>query len=215
MLELLILGTAGHAREIAWLAESVEPGQSQWRLGGHACGDPAELGQDLDGRPVRICDRDLAADPTPRALALGIATPALARRVLAALLAAPQFTFPNLIHPGTLYRAASVRFGRGNLVCAGSLLTTGITVGDFNLLNRGVQVGHDCRIGRHNVLNPGAILSGGVSLGDGCMVGSGAVILQNLSIGDGAVIGAGAVVTRAVPAGATVVGVPARALEKN
>lgn len=42
-------------------------------------------------------------------------------------------------------------------------------------------------------------------------LGSGAVILGEVRIGERAVVGAGAVVTRDVPAGATVVGNPARA----
>jgi UDP-2-acetamido-3-amino-2,3-dideoxy-glucuronate N-acetyltransferase len=44
----------------------------------------------------------------------------------------------------------------------------------------------------------------------GASIGAGAVILPGLTIGEGAVVGAGAVVTRDVPAGATVVGNPAR-----
>lgn len=46
----------------------------------------------------------------------------------------------------------------------------------------------------------------------GASIGSGAVILPGLEIGAGALVGAGAVVTRSVPAGATVVGSPARVL---
>ena len=46
----------------------------------------------------------------------------------------------------------------------------------------------------------------------GVSIGSGAVIMCGLTIGERAVIGAGAVVTGDVPAGATVVGVPARSL---
>lgn len=49
-----------------------------------------------------------------------------------------------------------------------------------------------------------------VTIGANCWIGGGAIILPGVSIGDDALIGAGAVVTRDVPAGASVVGNPAR-----
>ncbi len=49
-------------------------------------------------------------------------------------------------------------------------------------------------------------------VGDNVFVGAGARILGGICIGDNAVIGANAVVIHDVPAGATVVGVPARPL---
>lgn len=49
----------------------------------------------------------------------------------------------------------------------------------------------------------------------GASIGSGAVILGGVRIGRGALVGAGAVVTRDVAPGATVVGVPARALDSR
>ena len=49
-----------------------------------------------------------------------------------------------------------------------------------------------------------------VRIGKFAWIGGGAIILPGISIGDDAVIGAGSVVTRDVPAGATVIGNPAR-----
>lgn len=49
-----------------------------------------------------------------------------------------------------------------------------------------------------------------VSIGRHVWIGGGAIILPGVTIGDEAVVGAGSVVTRDVPAGATVMGNPAR-----
>ena len=49
-----------------------------------------------------------------------------------------------------------------------------------------------------------------VRIGRNVWIGGGAIVLPGVSIGDDAIVGAGSVVTRDVPAGATVVGNPAR-----
>lgn len=69
----------------------------------------------------------------------------------------------------------------------------------------------------HNVTLAGRAPAGSphrIVIEDGVMIGANAVVItprnRSLHIGAGARVGAGAVVTRDVPAGATVVGVPAR-----
>jgi serine O-acetyltransferase len=52
------------------------------------------------------------------------------------------------------------------------------------------------------------------TLEDGVIVGAGAKILGPFTVGAGAKIGSNAVVTRAVPAGATAVGIPGRVIAK-
>lgn len=48
----------------------------------------------------------------------------------------------------------------------------------------------------------------------GATIGAGAVIICGVTIGEGALVGAGSVVTKDVPAGATVVGNPARVIDE-
>jgi len=52
-----------------------------------------------------------------------------------------------------------------------------------------------------------------ITIGSNVWIGTGAIVLPGVSIGDHAVVGAGSVVTRDVPAGAVVVGVPARIIK--
>jgi len=52
-------------------------------------------------------------------------------------------------------------------------------------------------------------------VGRGAFIGVHAVILPGVTIGPGAIVGAGSVVTRDVPAGSTVVGVPAKVVHQG
>jgi acetyltransferase-like isoleucine patch superfamily enzyme len=68
--------------------------------------------------------------------------------------------------------------------------------------NHGVEAGTPIRLQPHT--------SRGITIGDDVWVGSQVVILDGVAVGSGAVIGAGSVVAKDVPAGAVVVGNPAR-----
>lgn len=85
----------------------------------------------------------------------------------------------------------------------------------------GIVIGETADIGDDCTLYQGVTL-GGVSwdkikrhptLEAGVVVGAGAKILGPFTVGKGAKIGSNAVVVKAVPAGATVVGIPARIVE--
>ncbi|HTK45290.1 MAG TPA: NeuD/PglB/VioB family sugar acetyltransferase [Patescibacteria group bacterium] len=202
-----VLGSGGLAREMAQLLRQLGRGEA---FGGFIAEEAGDVGKDLGLGRVVGDDAWLLDREGPAEIVVGIGYPAARAAAIARYLGDPRFVFPNLVHPTAMLEVEHVRLGRGNVVTAGCVFTVDIEVGDFNLFNWTVTVGHDARIGDSCVINPGAHVSGWVSIGDRVLVGTGASILEGRAVGTDARVGAGAVVTHDVPDGVTVVGVPAR-----
>lgn len=191
MMKLRILGSAGHAREVAALATAVDESRTDIQF------------IDVDDEAAALAQKG--------DVALGMGSPKLRLAVTERWGGVSGLTWPTLVHPRAQVGPRGL-FGVGVAVQTNVVATTDVSIDDFSYINFSATLGHDVRIGRCCLINPSASLSGGVTIGDGVLVGVGAVILENLSIGDGATIGAGAVVVRDVAAGSTVVGVPAEQL---
>jgi acetyltransferase-like isoleucine patch superfamily enzyme len=93
-----------------------------------------------------------------------------------------------------IFSASSVRVGRDTLVAAYCYLIGG---------------DHDFSDSTQPVVSQRR-RSAGIRVGAGAWLGAGAKILDGVAIGDRAIVGAAALVREAVPAGAIVVGVPAK-----
>jgi len=114
----------------------------------------------------------------------------------------------------------NVVLGEGAILSPFVTLTSNIRIGRCFHANLYSYVEHDCTIGDFVTFAPGVQCNGNVIIEDHAYIGAGAIIKQGtpgrpLTIGRHAVVGMGAIVTRDVPAFATVVGNPARALERK
>lgn len=142
------------------------------------------------------------------------------------------FCYPGL-HALWLHRIAHFLW-RHKLRLLGRLLSqlsrslTGIEVHPGAKIGRrffidhgmGVVIGETSEIGNDVLMYQGVVLGGTThekrkrhpTLGNNVVIGAGATLLGPITIGDGARVGAGSVVVQSMSPGATVVGIPGRAV---
>lgn len=108
--------------------------------------------------------------------------------------------------------AASATIGFNTLVMAHCYLGAAARIGNHCVLLSNVVVSHETEVGDYTLIGAHASIAGGVRIGNNCYIGASASIREGISVGDGALVGMAANVIADVPAGATVVGNPARTL---
>ena len=178
--------------------------------------DAAGIGLTCAGLPVMRLREAVATYPKVDAvIAIGSA---VIRRRIAADLQQRGVRLATLVHR-SVYRGPRGEIGEGTIVAPGSIIMCDTRIGANVYINIGCTVSHDTIIEDFATLSPGVSVAGTVHIEDGAFIGTGASFIQGkpglpLRVGRNAVVGAGACVTADVKSGQTVVGVPARPVQR-
>lgn len=187
---IVIYGAGGFGREVLTAARAMPE---------------AILADDRLTGPGIIKTSQIGNDPAVIAIADG----AVRKRIAGTIQRAGRVIAPTAVI------GADVGIGEGAIICDFAMVTASARIGRHFHANIYSYVAHDCVIGDFVTFAPKVCCNGNVHIEDDVYVGTGAIIRNGtpdrpIVIGRGAVIGMGAVITRSVPAGATMVGNPAR-----
>lgn len=214
MKSVVIIGAGGFGREVLEIFKDQNKISKSWNILGFVDENKRLQSKILNGYPVLgglDWLREHNNDNLGCVVAIGTCE---TRKQVVERLQEIGVNFHNAVHPSVIM-SDSVEMGRDVIICAGSILTVNIKIGDHVHVDTNCTIAHDAVIGSYCRLNPGVKINGNNHLGEGVYVGTGATFIQEVSAGSWSTIGAGAVVIADIPEKVTALGVPAKVINKK
>lgn len=190
--KIAIFGTGGLAKEVFYCISDIlrENNISAVQQVVFVVKENAEQLSTFLNCPI-IAEKDFS--PTVYTAVLAIGNLFLRKKIYESL---PKETqFPVIIHPTAQVNETSI-LGKGSIVMANAIVSCDITIGDFCVIDRAANVGHDCKLGSYVHLAPMSVLSGNVTVG--CLVyfGTQSAVREGIAITDVSTIGMGGIVVK-------------------
>lgn len=212
MKDIAIYGFGGFGREIACVINAINNVSPCWNLvgyfdDGHKVGETNNYGRVLGGLD------ELNSYDKPLSVVMAIASPMVVKKIVDNI-KNDDIEFPNIIAPNVLFfDRSSVNIGIGNVITFGGRVSCDVEIGDFNLMNGCISLGHDVKIGSYNMFQPEVRISGETVIGDNNFFGVRSLVLQGLKIGTNVKVGTCSVIIRKTKDNMTYFGNPAKVIE--
>ena len=210
MEDLYIIGAGGFGREVAWIVERINSIKPTWNLKGFI-DDNETLWGSTEGeyRVFGGCEYLSALEDVYAVCAVGSSN---VRKKIIEKLKDTSVKFATLVDPSVLY-SNSVKIGEGAIVCAGTIITVDVNIGDHVIVNLDCTIGHDAVIDDFVTIYPSVNVSGNVLIGECSELGTGTQIIQGKKVISNTIIGAGAIVVKDCLESGTYVGSPAKKIK--
>ena len=207
MKDIVIVGAGGFGREVEWLIERINNTNLEWNILGFV-DDNIEKGNLVGHSKVIYNINDLTNIDKKLNVAIAVGNAKTRKLLFDKLKNNLNISFPNLVDPSVIL--GDIDIGKGNIICAGTIITVNVKIKDFTIINLDCTIGHDDIINDFVTIYPSVNVSGNVEIGECTEIGTGTQIIQGKNICNNCIIGAGAVVVKDIIEKGTYVGVPAK-----
>ena len=210
MKDLYIIGAGGFGREVAWLVERINAISPSWNLKGFIDDNALLLGKrENEYKVLGDCDYLTSLGEVYAVCAIGTAK---VRKKVIDKFKNSQVIFASLIDPSVII-SEKVTIGMGTIICAGSIVTVNIKIGNHAIVNLDCTIGHDTEIEDFVTIYQSVNVSGNCRIGQCTELGTGMQIIQGKRISENCIVGAGSVVVKDLLESGTYVGCPAKKIK--
>ena len=214
MKNIVIIGSGGFGREVAWLIEDINKVNKQWNLLGFIDENIENSGKVVNGYKV-LGGFEFLENKNDIYYVCAIGKSSIRIRVVEDKCDNLKIKAATLIHPSVIMSNNFNTIGEGSIVCAANVLTVNISIGKHSIINLDCTIGHDVKMGNFSTIYPSSNISGQCIIGECTEVGTGTQVIQGKKIGDNCILGAGSVVINDINENCVVVGVPAKIIKVN
>lgn len=212
MKDLVIIGSGGFGREVAWLVEDINEAKNEWNLIGFIDENMNNHGKECNGYKV-LGGFDYLEGKNDIYYVCAIGNSKIKKEIVENKCNKYNIKPATLVHPSVIMNRKYNEIGEGTIICASNIITVNTNIGNHVIINLDCTIGHDVVIEDYVTVYPSVNISGNCNIAECVELGTGVQIIQGKEIGSNSIIGAGSVVIKDIESDSTAVGIPAKVIK--